>query len=130
MAVKMKPLNETLFYDGHCGLCHGAVKFVLRHDREAVFRFAPLQGSAFEAMAQDTMVVQTADGQVLLKSDAWIHILRRIGWRATAAACAVFPKAVRDWMYDRVAAVRFRIWGRREGLCPIIPPELRDRFLL
>ena len=24
---------EYLFYDGHCGLCHRAVKFVLRHDR-------------------------------------------------------------------------------------------------
>jgi predicted DCC family thiol-disulfide oxidoreductase YuxK len=122
-------LTETLFYDGHCGLCHRAVKFVLRHDREAVFRFAPLQGSAFENTGQDSMVVQTPDGRVLLKSDAWIYILRRIGWRVTAAACAAFPRAIRDWVYDRVAAVRFRIWGRREDLCPIIPPELRDRFL-
>jgi predicted DCC family thiol-disulfide oxidoreductase YuxK len=121
-------LIETLFYDGHCGLCHRAVQFVLRHDREAVFRFAPLQGSAYESMAQDSMVVETSDGRVLLKSDAWIYILRRIGWRVTAGVCAVFPRALRDWAYDRVAAVRFRIWGRSEELCPIIPPELRDRF--
>ena len=93
MAVKMKRLTETLFYDGHCGLCHGAVKFVLRHDREAVFRFAPLQGSQFESMSQDTMVVRTADGQVLMKSDAWIYILRRLRWNAIAAICGVFPKA-------------------------------------
>ena len=34
----------TPFYDGHCGLCHRIVRFVIQHDREQVFRFAPLQG--------------------------------------------------------------------------------------
>src|SRR5579885_2416758 len=34
---------ELIFYDGHCGLCHGFVKFALARDREgARFRFAPL----------------------------------------------------------------------------------------
>ena len=33
-----------LIYDGTCGFCHGAVRFVLRHDRKSVFRFAPLLG--------------------------------------------------------------------------------------
>jgi len=47
----MEPLAEILFYDGHCGLCHRSVQFVVRHDRDGTaFRFAPLQGPTFGAM--------------------------------------------------------------------------------
>src|SRR5437879_3847393 len=42
--------TETIFYDGHCGLCHWAVRFVLAKDRNGdAFRFAPLDSDAFRA---------------------------------------------------------------------------------
>jgi predicted DCC family thiol-disulfide oxidoreductase YuxK len=131
---------ETLFYDGHCGLCHRAVKFVLRHDPEgAAFRFAPLQGPTFQAAVPtaqraalpDSMAVRTLDGRLLLKSEAWLHIMRRLGgiWKLIGSVCSIVPRFIRDWGYDFVAAVRFRIFGRRDDLCPLVPPALRNRFL-
>jgi predicted DCC family thiol-disulfide oxidoreductase YuxK len=133
-------VTETLFYDGHCGLCHRAVKFVLRHDPEgAAFRFAPLQGPTFQAAVPaaqraalpDSMAVRTLDGRLLLKSEAWLHIMRRLGgiWKLIGSVCSIVPRFIRDWGYDFVAAVRFRIFGRRDDLCPLIPPALRNRFL-
>jgi predicted DCC family thiol-disulfide oxidoreductase YuxK len=35
---------------------------------------------------------------------------------------------VRDMIYDFIARVRYRLFGRRDQLCPIVPPELRARF--
>ena len=35
--------DPVLFFDGVCNLCNQAVQFVIRHDKKAVFRFAPLQ---------------------------------------------------------------------------------------
>jgi predicted DCC family thiol-disulfide oxidoreductase YuxK len=141
MTAAPHPLRvpETLFYDGHCGLCHRAVQFVIRHDPAgAAFRFAPLQGPTFEAAVPsaqraalpDSMVVLTHDGKLLLKSDAWLHIMYRLGgiWKAIGGICAIIPRPIRDWCYDFVASVRGRIFGRRDNLCPIIPPELRNRF--
>ncbi len=32
-----------LLYDGRCGLCNRLVRFIVRHDRAEVFRFAALQ---------------------------------------------------------------------------------------
>jgi predicted DCC family thiol-disulfide oxidoreductase YuxK len=130
---------ETLFYDGHCGLCHRAVQFVLKHDPAGKhFRFAPLQGETYKsrvpedrrASLPDSMVVETLDGSLLLRSDAWLHILRRLGWgwRTMAALMSVFPRAVRDFVYDLIASVRHRMFGRREELCPLVPAEVRDRF--
>jgi predicted DCC family thiol-disulfide oxidoreductase YuxK len=40
----------------------------------------------------------------------------------------VVPRPVRDAVYDFVARVRFRIFGRRDEVCPVMPPELRARF--
>ena len=40
----MPSSNLTLvLYDGVCGLCNRLVAFLLRHDRNDQFRFAPLQ---------------------------------------------------------------------------------------
>jgi predicted DCC family thiol-disulfide oxidoreductase YuxK len=133
------PRVEILFYDGHCGLCHRTVKFVLRHDRTGgAFRFAPLQGETFAALVPperraglpDSIVVRTLDGSLLERSDAFIHILRRLGdgWKALAGILAVMPRPVRDTIYDFVARIRYRVFGRRDELCPIVPADLRARF--
>jgi predicted DCC family thiol-disulfide oxidoreductase YuxK len=131
--------TECLFYDGHCGLCHHAVKFVLRHDRSGhAFRFAPLQGETFAARIPaerraglpDSIVVLTDDGSLLARSNAFLHILRRLGgsWAVMASVLGVIPRGLRDFVYDFVARIRYRVFGRRDDVCPIVPPELRARF--
>ena len=108
------PQPEMLFYDGHCALCHRSVKFVLKHDRSGkLFRFAPLQGPTFEARVPaerraglpDSVVVLTNDGALLVRSDAFLHVLRQLGggWRVLAAVIGVIPRALHDAAYDFIA---------------------------
>lgn len=128
-----------VFYDGHCALCQGTIVFVLKQDRSgSLFRFAPLQGSKFaeevaperRAGLPDSLVVQTNDGALLLRSDGILHILRRLGggWQILAGVLAIFPRGIRDAVYDFIARIRYRVFGTREDLCPVIPPEWRGRF--
>jgi predicted DCC family thiol-disulfide oxidoreductase YuxK len=128
-----------LFYDGHCGLCHGAVKFVVKRDRSGqAFRFAPLQGPTFEELVPaerraglpDSIIVLTNEGALLARSDAVLHILRRLGggWKLLAGVLGVVPRGLRDTAYDFIARIRYRIFGKRDELCPIVPPDLRARF--
>src|SRR5215813_15337247 len=138
----MLPLEQTadiLFYDGHCGLCHNAVKFVVKHDRSGTaFRFAPLYGKTFEARVPvdqrtglcDSMVVQTNEGLLLMRSNALVHILQRLGgkWKILAAVVALIPRPVRDVLYNVIARIRYRVFGRRDDLCPVLPSNLRTRF--
>ena len=131
--------TETLFYDGHCALCHATVKFVIKRDRTGIaYRFAPLQGETFQAQVPakqraglpDSIVIRTADGSLLARSDAIVRILRRLGggWKIFGSILAVIPRGLRDAVYDFIARVRYRIFGKREDLCPIVPPALRQRF--
>jgi predicted DCC family thiol-disulfide oxidoreductase YuxK len=133
------PPAEYLFYDGHCGLCHRAAKFVLKHDLDGrAFRFAPLQGPTFLARVAaerriglpDSVVVLTRDGELLMRSTAFLHIFRRLGggWGILAAMLSVVPRGLRDLIYDFVARIRYRVFGKRDELCPIVPAELRARF--
>ena len=132
-------MAHILFYDGGCGLCHGAVRFVLKRDQKAVFRFAPLQGEAFHELVPeaarlalpDSLVLREPEGRLLMRSSAIIALLRRLGglWRLLGALLWIVPRPLRDFGYDLVAKVRHRLFKTPEGVCPIVPQPLRDRFL-
>jgi len=133
------PAIDYLFYDGHCGLCHRTVRFSLNHDSSGkYFRFAPLQGPTFEqrvpdsqrTQLPDSIIVQTSDGRLLVRSSAILHILRRLGggWQIVAAVMAIVPRPVRDAAYDLIARIRYSVFGKRDELCPLVPTHLRARF--
>src|SRR5262249_34407799 len=109
--VRPRPsaVTDLLGYDGHCGLCHRAVRFVLAEDQSGTaFRFAPLDCEAFRAALSeaerarlpDSFVVLTPDGRVLTRSRAVRHVLRRLGglWRVFAALAGVVPAGPLDRM--------------------------------
>jgi predicted DCC family thiol-disulfide oxidoreductase YuxK len=133
------PGVRRVFYDGHCGLCHRSVSFLLGEDpRGEAFRFAPLRSEAFErAMAAagvrertDSMAIQTDEGALLLRSEGVLYALGRLGgvWRAPAAIARCAPRRWRDAVYDAIARNRLRVFGTREEACPVMPAELRNRF--
>ena len=134
----MAPGREILFYDGHCGMCHGFVRFLLAKDRAGAFVFAPLQGDTFvatvpeaeRAKLPDSMMIRTADGRLLVRSDAALHVLDTVGgrWRTLATLLRLVPRPVLDTAYRAVAAIRHRIGPPPPSVCPLVPAELRERF--
>lgn len=133
------PAPDTLFYDGACGLCHRAVTFLLKRDRNGErFRFAPLDGPTFLSKVPpgqrvnlpDSLVLRTSGGALLTRSNACIYVLRRLGgpWKIAAALLAAVPRPLRDAAYNLVARARFAVFGRIARSCPVLPPELLARF--
>ncbi len=131
--------RDVLFYDGSCALCHGAVVFVAARDPHHRFAFAPLEGETAVATLDadtrrtlpDSIVVRSHAGEVLVKSDAVLYVLNRIGggWRVCGTVGGLVPRLVRDGVYDAVARVRYRTFGRTHDVCPMVPPDQRARFL-
>jgi predicted DCC family thiol-disulfide oxidoreductase YuxK len=126
-----------LFYDGGCGLCHAAVRFVARHDAEGRIRFAPLGGATFHRLVPasgtplpDSLVVLTPEHRLLVRSDAAIHLLCSLGgiWSLWAALLKAVPRILRDCLYDLVARVRRHLFRPPRDTCPVMPGVLRDRF--
>ncbi|HMB29594.1 MAG TPA: DCC1-like thiol-disulfide oxidoreductase family protein [Blastocatellia bacterium] len=139
----VKPLRtkaaEMIFYDGRCGLCHRAVRFILAEDRRGeAFRFAPLGGEVFHAAVNegrraalpDSLVVLTVEGELLSRSSAVLYVMRRLGgmWRMLALIGQLPPIAWRDGVYNAVARARYRLFRKPESACPLLPGHLRSRF--
>jgi predicted DCC family thiol-disulfide oxidoreductase YuxK len=128
--------QAILLYDGVCGLCDRFVRFVLRHDTHGTLKFGTLQGAYGEAARAAAPELATIDSLVLLtpsgayvRSTAALEVLRYIGglWAATLVLYA-FPRALRDWGYDQIAARRYRMFGKYDS-CPIPDASVRARFL-
>jgi predicted DCC family thiol-disulfide oxidoreductase YuxK len=130
--------GDVVLYDGTCGLCSRAVRFIAGHDRAGRFRFAALgsdigdeilHGARVPPLLPDSVILVEADGAVLVESDAALEILAHLDGPARhLARLRVVPRALRDGAYRTIARTRYRIFGRHD-VCELPAPWLRERFL-
>ena len=66
-----------------------------------------------------------------MRSSAAAHMLCGLGgyWRILGSLLFLIPAPLRDFGYDTVARFRKLVFAKPEGLCPIVPPHLGQRFL-
>jgi predicted DCC family thiol-disulfide oxidoreductase YuxK len=128
--------DGLILFDGVCVLCSWWVRVVIECDRAARFRFAPVQSRYGTVLATRLGIsVETPEtnavvlgGCAYFKSDAAIAVVSNLpGWR-WARVFVLVPRPVRDWLYDRVAVNRYRLFGRT-AICLIPSPELAGRFV-
>ena len=127
----------VLVFDGVCVLCSRWVHFILKHDREARIRLAPMQSHAgrerlakFGLDPDDPLsLLYVIDGRGYQDSDAILRVLTSFGgvWRA-AAFLRVIPRFVRDPLYRWLARNRYRWFGRADR-CLVPAPDQAARFL-
>lgn len=133
----MHTAPTIIFFDGICNLCNGFVQFVINHDPNGQFKFAPLQSAAAEQLLQNLprasnqpdSVLLLEDGKLYRESTAALRILRQLnhGW-PLLYIFIVLPPFLRDWIYKLIAKNRYRWFGQRES-CMLPTPELKSRFL-
>ena len=89
-------LHPIILYDGVCGLCNRLNQFVLRRDREGIFRFASLQSplaarilarhgsnpqdldTVYVVLNHDLTKQAQWDERLLPRSEAVIFVLKRL----------------------------------------------------
>jgi predicted DCC family thiol-disulfide oxidoreductase YuxK len=139
LAPKRGTQPAWIFYDGECGLCHRTVRMILAEDASGEgFVFAPLGSPAFEAQVTpeqraslpDSIALLNADGHLLIRTRAVIAILDGLGglWRALAFALRLLPRPIADAGYDFIARIRKSVFAKPDGVCPMLPPHLGERF--
>ena len=127
----------VILFDAECVVCSGWVHFILRNDPKANLRIGAVQtetGRALLAYAGlnpddvDTMLF-VERGVPYSQSSAFLRAVRylRFPWPLLTVG-RVIPVFLRNWLYDRVAKNRYRLFGKKE-LCLIPSPAERARFL-
>lgn len=130
---EMKADEKVIFFDGHCNLCNGVVQFIIKRDKERVFKFASLQSEAAEELNLKEESLRTMyfkEGvKIWSKSDAALKIFKNLNfpWKI-AYGLIIFPRQLRDYVYDIISKYRYRWFGKSEN-CMMPTPELEARFL-
>ena len=126
-----------VLFDGVCHLCDGAVRFILKRERAAELKFAPLQSDSGKSLLQKYGYTPNyLDGLILIennrahdRSSACLRIAGKLNfpWNLLFPLL-IIPKPLRDLIYGIIASVRYRWYGKKET-CSLPQGEDQTRFL-
>lgn len=128
---------KVILFDGVCNLCNSSVNWVIDHDKQQQFKFSALQSTFGKKKVADARltenylntIVYIDEQATYTKADAVLRILKQIGGiYSLAVIFFVIPSLFRNYLYDIVAANRYKWFGKQDS-CRVSTPELKARFI-
>ncbi|TXE15112.1 thiol-disulfide oxidoreductase DCC family protein [Seonamhaeicola algicola] len=138
MKINIPKNKKLILFDGVCNLCNSSVQYVIKHDKNNVFLFAPLQSNIGQALIKkydldtkviDSVLLYSPENGIVYKSSAALAIAKHLGFpRNLLAVFYIIPAFIRNIVYDFIAKNRYKWYGKKEA-CMIPTPELKSKFL-
>lgn len=129
--------DRVILFDGVCRLCSVWARFLIKFDRKHHFKLATVQSPEGRAILEwygypidyyETMLL-VEGSHIYTKSSAFFRVMRQLPWPWPLVCIGwAVPSFIRDWLYDRVALNRYRLFGRYE-VCVVPSKEHDSRFL-
>ncbi|WP_288132713.1 thiol-disulfide oxidoreductase DCC family protein [Microbulbifer sp.] len=138
LAPYLQEGDRVVLFDGVCRLCSAWARFLLKFDRECRFKLATVQSEEGQAILSffgmpmdeyETMLLVEGD-QMYVKSDAFLRIVKQLPlpW-SVLTGFRLIPRSIRDWIYDRIARNRYRLFGKNPT-CVLPGDAEKRRFLV
>lgn len=134
--MKTEFAERTILFDGVCNLCCAFLIIVHNNDKYNYFKFRWIQSEPEKAdflpeddsLRKFETIIYIENGKRYNRSTAFLKIARllRFPWPLFMIGY-IIPPAIRDWLYDRVAKNRYRIFGRKEQ-CMVPTGDLAKKF--
>lgn len=129
--AKLQSLQHPIIvYDGQCILCNGFVQWLIRKDRNEIFRYTTLQssGNISSAIKGDTVILLDKE-KVFTHSDVALKALPKLGgtWKVVQLL-NIIPSQIRNKVYNFIAHNRYRWFGKSET-CLLPDPKKQHLFL-
>ncbi|MHA3789365.1 thiol-disulfide oxidoreductase DCC family protein [Flavobacterium hauense] len=133
------PLNKKIIlFDGVCNLCDNTVQFIIKHDKEDIFRFVALQSDlgqeiinhiGLDTSKTDSIILYEPGTAYYYKAEAALKIAKELGSvYSLLSIFTVLPNYLNNKVYDYVARNRYKWYGKKEE-CMIPTPEMKAKFL-
>ncbi|MGI8384174.1 thiol-disulfide oxidoreductase DCC family protein [Robertmurraya sp. P23] len=129
-------MNNIILFDGECNFCDHSVQFIIKRDKNAVYKFTSLQSEIGQEIKRKYQVPDHIDSLILVsddkcsfKSAAALQISKHLSgsWNLLYVL-SIIPKPIRDYFYDILAKNRYKWFGKKDH-CMLPSPEIRKRFL-
>ncbi len=129
---------QIILFDGVCNFCNSSINFIIDHDPEKHFKFAPLQSDfgqktllRFNKNTEDfDSVILLKKNQLYQKSEAALEITQYLsGFWKYLVVFKILPTFILNFFYDIIAKNRYRIFGKSDT-CRMPTSDLKERFLV
>ena len=130
--------KKIILFDGVCNLCNSSIQFVIKRDKDDLFRYAALQSKIGQKLISERNIdTKNLDSIILIepgiayytKSDAALQVGKSLkGYRTISSVLKLIPSELRNFVYDFVARNRYKWYGKKDH-CMIPTPELKAKFL-
>jgi len=135
---KLPKDKKLILFDGVCNLCDTTVQFIIKHDKQDVFRFVALQSELGQEIVKyigvdtsktDSIILYEPGRAYYYKAEAAIRIAKELGGiYSLVGVFSVLPNWFSNKIYDYVARNRYKWYGKKEE-CMIPTPEMKAKFL-
>ena len=128
---------HLIIYDGECMLCNKSVKYLIKKDTKGLFKFTQLQSSIGQQLLKKfnlsttelSTVMYLNKDKIHIKSTAVIKAFSSLGsWRKSALILFLFPRFMRDHLYDIIAKKR-GLFFKKEDYCIVPTEDIKSRFI-
>ncbi|NIB39870.1 DUF393 domain-containing protein [Pseudomaricurvus alkylphenolicus] len=126
-----------ILFDGVCKLCNAWANFIIDKDANRTFKLCSVQSAEGKAILDhfnyptdyyETMLYVEGN-RFYEKSTAFFGVVDKLGypWKMFCVF-RVLPISLRDWIYDRIALNRYRIFGRYD-YCVLPSADHKGRYI-
>ena len=122
--IQVPPDKIIVLYDGECGLCNRAVRFLLKEDPADRFRFVSQQAElgksilahiGYSTQTLDSIVVYQPNVAYYIQSEAVFYICKYASNKLKLSLVfQVLPGFILNFMYSYVAKNRCNWFGKRD----------------
>ncbi|MFY8325374.1 thiol-disulfide oxidoreductase DCC family protein [Pseudoalteromonas sp. ZZD1] len=129
--------KNIILFDGQCKLCNAWSNFIIKHDKNLHFKLCSVQSDKGQAILNyfnyptDNVksMLYIEQDKYFSQSDAVLEVISQLGWPWRAIKIIrLIPKRLRDWMYDRIAINRYRLFGKYD-YCRIPESRYEQHYL-
>lgn len=127
---------KIILFDGVCNFCNATVNFILKKDKQEIFRFSPQQSEQGRRLLEQHGKADTAlktivfiDGDEWLEGvEAVISITRQLrGYSWLSILLRIIPWKISNALYAFIARNRYR-WFEKRDACRLPEPGEQQRF--
>lgn len=130
--------KKIVLFDGVCNYCNDKINFIIKNDKQDVFRFVALQSETGQKIIKYLGIDSSIDSIILyepgyayfIKSEAVFRIIKHLS--SVVKLLLVFnfiPNSVKNIFYDSIAKNRYNWYGKKES-CMMPTEEVKRKFIV
>ena len=129
--------KKIVLFDGVCNYCNDKINFIIKNDKQDVFRFVALQSETGQKIIKYLGIDSSIDSIILyepgyayfIKSEAVFRIIKHLSSAVKLLLVFNFiPNGIKNIFYDLIAKNRYNWYGKKES-CMMPTEELKRKFI-